>query len=84
MACGIPVVSNDVGGIRDYADDACAVLLPREKGARAMASAVRNILGDPGVRAEMGARGRERALGYHWSVIAPRFREMFDVVGRGR
>ena len=84
MACGIPVVSNDVGGIRDYADDACAALVPREGGARAMASAVRRLLGDAGLRSGMGARGRERALGYHWSIIAPRMREMFDGAGRER
>lgn len=28
VACGLPVVSNDVGGVRDYTDDSFAALLP--------------------------------------------------------
>src|SRR5205823_14712916 len=46
LACGLPLVATDVGGVRDYVDDRCAALVPRGDG-EAMASAVVDVCGDP-------------------------------------
>ena len=82
MACGTPVVVTDVGGTRDYVDEACAVLTERGS-AEAMAGAVVGLLGDPDRRAALGAAVRRRALELDWARSAARLVEIYgEVTGR--
>ncbi|MEI6632886.1 MAG: glycosyltransferase family 4 protein [Chlamydiota bacterium] len=80
MACGLPVVSTDVGGVRDYADPSCAVLAAPGGTARDMADAVLALLGDDRRRAEMGRHAREKALSFHWEAVVPRMMEMYRAI----
>lgn len=60
MSCGRPVVSTDVGGIRE-ALEGCGVLCkPRD--ARALAEGVLRLLRDDDLRVDMGRRARDRVL----------------------
>ncbi|GGM57105.1 GT4 family glycosyltransferase PelF [Dactylosporangium sucinum] len=63
MMCGRPTVSTDVGGVAEAVGDAGAVVPPRDP--RAFAEACVSLLTSPGLRAETGRRGRERALAEH-------------------
>jgi glycosyltransferase involved in cell wall biosynthesis len=75
MACGLPIVTSDVGGIRDYADTRCARLLPRGKSA-AMAEAILELLESPEGRAAMGRAARARAETFAWPRVV---RQILDV-----
>jgi glycosyltransferase involved in cell wall biosynthesis len=57
MACGLPVVSNDVGGVRDYTTDAFADLLPVGDAA-GMTEAVLRLLDDGKERRKRGSAAR--------------------------
>jgi glycosyltransferase involved in cell wall biosynthesis len=58
MALGKPVVATAIPGIREVLDPQDAgVLIPPED-ADALAAAVRRLVDDPALRAELGARGR--------------------------
>ncbi len=60
MACGVPVVTTDSGGVREVVDAACA----RTAGVgdvEGLARAAEELLADPALASRMGAAGRRRA-----------------------
>jgi glycosyltransferase involved in cell wall biosynthesis len=69
MACGLPVVTTDVGGIRDYVDPACASTVPAGD-VDGMSEAIVALLDDDEGRREMGTRARQAALRYDWRNAA--------------
>jgi glycosyltransferase involved in cell wall biosynthesis len=68
LACGVPVVTTDAGGVPDYVDGSCAVLRPADP-AR-LADAVVGLLGDERERGAMAEAARERALRFDWPHVA--------------
>ena len=62
MATGVPGVSTNVGGVKDVIDSAEVGLLAPSDDAEALAAAARQLLADPALREEMGARARERVV----------------------
>jgi glycosyltransferase involved in cell wall biosynthesis len=71
MACGLPIVVTDVGGVRDYVDERCA-LLTAPGDAKGMAEAVLALLGDDTRRAAMGRAARARSEVFAWPRVAER------------
>ena len=63
MASGLPVVGSDSGAIPDVIADA-GLIVP-EGDAAALAAALRRLRADPGLRAELGSRGRARVLAHY-------------------
>jgi glycosyltransferase involved in cell wall biosynthesis len=61
MACGLPVVASEVGGLRFAVDDGHTGLLVPPASPEALAAALKRVLLDPDLRAKFGASGRERA-----------------------
>jgi len=63
MACGVPVVGTTGGAVPEVIgrDDESGLLVPPGD-VDALAHALLRALGDPGLRARIGAAGRERAL----------------------
>jgi len=60
-ACGVPSVCSDVGGSREVvADGETGLLFPSEDAA-ALADRLERLLGDPALRARLGAAARRRA-----------------------
>jgi glycosyltransferase involved in cell wall biosynthesis len=59
FAAGLPVVATAVGGVPDAAGDAALLVPPGD--AEAAASALERLASDDGLRAELVARGVERA-----------------------
>lgn len=60
MMAGVPAVVTGVGGVPELVADTALVVPPGDPAA--LAAALRRLLGDPGLAAELGARARERAL----------------------
>ena len=70
MACGLPIVSTDIGGIRDYVNDECAVLC-KPADVTAHVSAVLHVLDDKKFRDDAGRKSRARVEKYFdWNAIA--------------
>ncbi len=95
MACETPVVASAVGGIPEVVSHGDTGLLvpaetldasevePRhpEQFARDLAAAVNTLLDDPGLRADMGRRARERVeLQFSWASIARQTLEFYKQV----
>jgi starch synthase len=87
MACGAPVVASAVGGIPEVVvDGETGLLVPfnpqsPEQLAQGLAGAIEKVLADPKAAAEMGRRGRERAVAsFGWPQIAQRTVELYQQV----
>jgi glycosyltransferase involved in cell wall biosynthesis len=77
FACGLAVVGSDSGEIPHVVGDAGLVV--GEKDAAGWAGALAGLLADPGRRAELGRRGRERARQrFAWSVVARQHLDFFE------
>jgi L-malate glycosyltransferase len=61
MAAGLPVVSTDVGGVREVVEDGRTALLAPSGDDDALAEAILRLAGDPALRERMGCTGRRRA-----------------------
>jgi L-malate glycosyltransferase len=71
MACGVPVVSTDVGGIPYLVRDGATALLVAAKDAPAMAAAILRLLGDPALWDRLSHAGLQEVQRYTWSRVAP-------------
>ncbi len=60
MHAGLPLVVTGIGGAREVVDPACGILVPPEDPA-ALADALHRLIGDPELRARLGAAGSVRA-----------------------
>jgi len=59
MACGLPVVGTDVGGIPELLRDGAGILVPPAD-PEALAGALKSLAEDPELRARLGAAARRR------------------------
>ncbi len=62
MACGVPVVVSDCGGVREAVSDGVEGLIVPKRDPGAAADALLALWNDPPMRARMGSAGRERVL----------------------
>jgi len=77
LACGLCVVSTNVGGIPyliNHEED--GLLVPPEDPA-AMAVVVRRILTEPGLAEKLSRNGRKKAEQFDWSFILPKWESLF-------
>lgn len=64
MACGVPVVSTDVGGTRETVQDGITGFLVPPRQPAALAERVLRLLRDPALRAKMGQAARQHVLAH--------------------
>lgn len=62
MACGVPVVSTVLSGIPELVEDGSSGILVKPRDSNALADALEQLARDPGLRARMGAAGRDKVL----------------------
>jgi glycosyltransferase involved in cell wall biosynthesis len=60
MHAGLPVVATAIGGAREIVDASCGILVPPRDPA-ALADALRRLLADPALRAQLGVAGPAHA-----------------------
>lgn len=76
MACGLCVVSTDVGGLPYLATDGVDALLVPPDDPEAMAAAVLRIIEEPGLADRLSSNGRAKAESFDWSRVLPRWRAL--------
>lgn len=82
MACGLPVVSTNVGGIPYLLTQERTGLLTAPDNAGAMADAIRTLLRNPTLAARLSAAGRELAAGCSWSRVLPQWQQLLNGLRR--
>lgn len=76
-AVGKPIVASDVGGLRDIVVDCETGLLVPPGDREALASALRRLLADEGLRARMGEAATLRARDFGPDEVVPRVEEAY-------
>ncbi len=82
MACGLCVVSTNVGGIPYLLEHEADALLVPPDDAEAMADAVCRILTDLALAQRLSRNARAKAEQFDWSVILPRWEQLLRSVAR--
>jgi len=77
MACGLCVVSTNVGGIPYLLQHEHDALLVPLDNCAAMAAAVRRILTEPGLAERLSRNARKRAEQFDWAAILPQWETIF-------
>jgi glycosyltransferase involved in cell wall biosynthesis len=77
MAAGKPVVASKVGGIPFLVEDGSSGYLVKPNDTDSLAAHLKQLILHPGIRDNMGKRGREIARKYSWSQIAKRMEEIY-------
>lgn len=78
MACGLCVVSTNVGGLRHLLNDGENALLTEPDDADGMAAAVRKLLSDHELAARLSRQGRAFAEECDWSAVLPKWEALIQ------
>jgi len=78
MACGLCVVSTNVGGIPYLLEHEVDALLVPPNDSKAMAGAVRRVLTEPGLAERLSRNARRKVEGFDWQVVLPQWEALFD------
>jgi glycosyltransferase involved in cell wall biosynthesis len=85
MACGLCVVSTNVGGIPYLLKDEWDALLVPAGDEAAMAAAIRRIVTEGGLAQRLSHNGRSKVEAFGWSNILPRWEKLLtEVATEGR
>jgi glycosyltransferase involved in cell wall biosynthesis len=68
MACGTPVITSDVNGLKEIAGDAALLVDPQDT--EGIAQALYKVLYDPELSAALSAKGLERKKMFDWDKCA--------------
>jgi glycosyltransferase involved in cell wall biosynthesis len=82
LACGLCVVSTNVGGVPHLLEDERDALLVAPDDADAMATAVRRLLREPALAERLSRAGRVKAEQFDWSLVMPQWEALFASVAR--
>ncbi len=80
MACGLPIVTTDVGGIRDYVNESFSILL-KKGDHKAMAESIIGLFDDNKRRKEMSIHAREHAKRFSWDVTYKKLKKIYEHMG---
>jgi glycosyltransferase involved in cell wall biosynthesis len=80
MACGLCVVSTNVGGIPYLLGHEHDALLVPPNDPAAIATAVRRLLTEPGLAERLSRNARQKAEQFDWSVILPQWEALLTSV----
>ncbi len=80
MAVGLPIVTTDLEGTRDYVDPSFCRLVGRGD-AEGFAEAIVDLLADETARERMSRAARERAMGFSWPAAARRLAGIYRRFG---
>jgi glycosyltransferase involved in cell wall biosynthesis len=84
-ACGLAIVSSDVGGIPYIVEDEVTALLTGPDDPQAIAKAALRLLDEPGLASSLTRAARaEVERHYAWREVGSRWRKLYDALVSGR
>lgn len=83
MACGLPIVTTNVGGIPWLIEDGVDGLLVPPDDPGSMVAAIEQILSDSALAGRLSENGRKKAESFDWSIILPQWDRLLESVIEG-
>lgn len=80
LACGLPVVSTNVGGIPYLVEHGQTALLVPPNDVEAMAAAITRLMAEPDLAAQLRTKGRKLAESFDWDVVFPQWQRLLQRV----
>lgn len=80
MACGIPVIASDVGGLPSFIQDNKTGFLVPGENEELLAAKILTLLNDASLRASMGKEARQTAKKYSWQQIARQMISLYTAI----
>lgn len=77
MASGMPIVSTDLQGVRDYVNNDCAVLTPKQD-VDSLADVLIELAANQSKREAMAVASREKALEFRWENVADEMNRIYQ------
>lgn len=85
MQAGLPIVATWVGGVPELVRDGKEALLVPAGDPRALAEALRRVLGDAALRRRLGAEAQVRAARFTWDRAAMQYEKLYaSILGNGK
>ncbi|MBB3223804.1 glycosyltransferase family 4 protein [Pseudoduganella umbonata] len=84
LACGVPVVSTNVGGVPYLVEDGRTALLVPPQAPEAMAAAVLRLAAEPALAASLREAGLRQVQSYTWASVRPRLLAVYQNVRAAR
>jgi glycosyltransferase involved in cell wall biosynthesis len=78
MACGTPILTSNVNGLKEIAGDAALLMNPNDTDS--IASGIQKILEDQELREALSAKGLERSSLFTWDLCASKTLELLEKV----
>jgi glycosyltransferase involved in cell wall biosynthesis len=78
MACGTPILTSNVNGLKEIAGDAALLIDPSDT--ELIASSMAHILSDSELRASLSRKGLERSTHFSWDLCANSTLELLESV----
>jgi glycosyltransferase involved in cell wall biosynthesis len=75
MACGTPVVTSDTSSLPEVVGNAGMLVNPRHT--QDLATALKRVVGDSGLRKDLAERGLDRARRFSWDTAAEELERVF-------
>lgn len=76
IACGLPIITSDVGGNRTYLEGTGNFLIPKENSQKFIATAL-HLLSNPAMCEAIGKQSRALSLNYDWNKIAEKIESFY-------
>ncbi|MFK7974485.1 MAG: glycosyltransferase family 4 protein [Halioglobus sp.] len=81
LACGLPVISTDVGGVPFIVQDGKTAVLVPPNDAEAMAEAMVRVRQDESLRLSLSDAGRVDVTQYAWDKVKPQWMALYERLG---
>jgi glycosyltransferase involved in cell wall biosynthesis len=81
MACGTPILTSTVNGLKEIAGDAALLIDPADT--ESIAHGISTILSDSRLRESLSCRGLERSKQFNWDVCTKNTLALLERVGAG-
>ncbi len=79
MACGKPILTTDVGSVRDYVDTSFGYLA-RNNDADYLLEAIKELMVNPRKKQEMGQEARRKAMEFDWRKVAMQMKNVYEQI----